>query len=144
MANPTMTVSDLPGLAAIAREAGLVFGVDATFASPAVCRPLEHGVDVVVHSATKYLGGHSDSTGGVAVGRPELMAKVKHDRVELGGIARARRGLPAAPRPRDPAAAGRPGLPHGDRRGRGRAGAPGGASGSSTRACRPTRRTSWP
>ncbi|MCW2779162.1 MAG: cystathionine gamma-synthase [Frankiales bacterium] len=85
MANPTMTVSDLPGLAAIAREAGLVFAVDATFASPAVCRPLEHGVDVVVHSATKYLGGHSDATGGVAVGRPELLARVKHDRVELGG-----------------------------------------------------------
>ncbi|MCW2606052.1 MAG: Cystathionine gamma-lyase [Frankiales bacterium] len=74
MANPTMTVSDLPGLAAIARDAGLVFAVDATFASPAVCRPLEHGVDVVVHSATKYLGGHSDATGGVAVGRPDLLA----------------------------------------------------------------------
>ncbi|MCU1691257.1 MAG: Cystathionine gamma-lyase [Frankiales bacterium] len=85
MANPTMTVSDLPGLAAIARDAGLLFAVDATFASPAVCRPLEHGVDVVVHSATKYLGGHSDATGGVAVGRPELIARVKRDRVELGG-----------------------------------------------------------
>lgn len=85
MANPTMTVSDLPGLAAIAREAGLVFAVDATFASPAVVRPLAHGVDVVVHSATKYLGGHSDATGGVAAGRPELLGRVRHDRVELGG-----------------------------------------------------------
>lgn len=85
LANPTMTVADLPGLAAIAREAGVPFVVDSTFASPAVCRPLEHGADIVVHSATKYLGGHSDATGGVAVGSPELMARVRHDRIELGG-----------------------------------------------------------
>jgi cystathionine beta-lyase/cystathionine gamma-synthase len=43
-------------------------------------------VDVVVHSATKYIGGHSDTTGGVAVGAPELMAKVRHDRIDLGGM----------------------------------------------------------
>jgi cystathionine beta-lyase/cystathionine gamma-synthase len=85
LANPTMTVADLPSLAAIAREAGATFVVDSTFASPAICRPLEHGVDVVVHSATKYLGGHSDVTGGVAVGAPELMARVRHDRIDLGG-----------------------------------------------------------
>jgi cystathionine gamma-synthase/O-acetylhomoserine (thiol)-lyase len=85
IANPTMTVADLPGLAAVAHEAGATFVVDSTFASPAVCRPLEHGADVVVHSATKYIGGHSDVTGGVAVGSPELMARVRHDRVDLGG-----------------------------------------------------------
>ena len=85
LANPTMTVADLPSLAAIAREAGATFVVDSTFASPAMCRPLEHGVDVVVHSATKYLGGHSDVTGGVAVGSPELMDRVRHDRIDLGG-----------------------------------------------------------
>jgi cystathionine gamma-synthase/O-acetylhomoserine (thiol)-lyase len=85
LANPTMTVADLPSLAAIARDADASFVVDSTFASPAVCRPLEHGVDVVVHSATKYLGGHSDVTGGVAVGSPELMDRVRHDRVDLGG-----------------------------------------------------------
>jgi cystathionine gamma-synthase/O-acetylhomoserine (thiol)-lyase len=85
LANPTMSVADLPALAAIAHEAGLTFVVDSTFASPAVCRPLEHGVDVVVHSATKYIGGHSDVTGGVAVGSPELMARVRHDRIDLGG-----------------------------------------------------------
>jgi uncharacterized integral membrane protein (TIGR00698 family) len=67
LSNPTMTVSDLPGLARIAREAGAALVVDSTFASPAVCRPLEFGADIVVHSATKYLGGHSDTTGGVAV-----------------------------------------------------------------------------
>lgn len=85
LANPTMSVADLPSLSAIAREAGATFVVDSTFASPAVCRPLEHGVDLVVHSATKYIGGHSDVVGGAVVGRPELMAKVRHDRVELGG-----------------------------------------------------------
>ncbi len=85
LANPTMTVADLPGLATIAREAGIPFGVDATFASPAICRPLEHGVDLVVHSATKYLGGHSDVTGGVVVGKPELVDRIRHARIDLGG-----------------------------------------------------------
>lgn len=85
LANPTISVADLPALSAISQEAGLTFVVDSTFASPAVCRPLEHGVDVVVHSATKYIGGHSDTTGGVAVGSPELMDRVRHDRIELGG-----------------------------------------------------------
>lgn len=85
LANPTMAVADLPALSALAREAGVPLVVDSTFASPVVCRPLEHGADVVVHSATKYLGGHSDATGGVAVGSPELMARVRRDRIDLGG-----------------------------------------------------------
>ncbi len=85
IANPTMTVADLPGLASVAREAGIAFVVDSTFASPAVCRPLEHGADLVVHSATKYLGGHSDATGGVVVGEPGLLARVRKDRIDLGG-----------------------------------------------------------
>ena len=85
MANPTMTVTDLPALAEVARRAGVPFVVDATLASPAMCRPLEHGVDLVVHSATKYLGGHSDVTGGVVVGRPELVDRVRAVRVDLGG-----------------------------------------------------------
>jgi cystathionine gamma-synthase/O-acetylhomoserine (thiol)-lyase len=84
LSNPTMTVSDLPGLARIAREAGAALVVDSTFASPAVCRPLEFGADVVVHSATKYLGGHSDTTGGIAVGAPDLMDRVRSARVDLG------------------------------------------------------------
>lgn len=84
LANPTMDVADVPTLATIAREVGAVLVVDSTFASPAVCRPLEHGADVVVHSATKYLGGHSDATGGVVVGRPELLARVRAARIDLG------------------------------------------------------------
>ena len=86
LANPTLSVADLPGLAAVAHEAGAKLVVDSTFTSPAVVRPLEHGVDVVVHSATKYIGGHSDSTGGVAVGAPELMARAREDRINLGGM----------------------------------------------------------
>jgi len=86
IANPSLTVADLPALADVAHGAGAVFCVDSTFASPVVCRPLEHGVDIVVHSATKYLGGHSDATGGVVVGPPELMARVRHDRIDLGGM----------------------------------------------------------
>ncbi|GAA0974930.1 MULTISPECIES: trans-sulfuration enzyme family protein [Nocardiopsidaceae] len=84
LSNPTMTVSDLPGLARIARGAGAALVVDSTFASPAVCRPLEHGADVVVHSATKYIGGHSDTTGGVAVASPELIGRIRSARIDLG------------------------------------------------------------
>ena len=85
LANPSMTVADLPGLAAIAQEAGVPLVVDATFASPVVCRPLEHGVDLVVHSATKYLGGHSDVTGGVVVGATALVDRVRVARIDFGG-----------------------------------------------------------
>ncbi|MBR8740511.1 PLP-dependent aspartate aminotransferase family protein [Nocardiopsis sp. MG754419] len=84
LSNPAMTVSDLPGLARISREAGAALVVDSTFASPAVCRPLEFGADVVVHSATKYLGGHSDTTGGVAVASPELIERIRSARIDLG------------------------------------------------------------
>ena len=84
LSNPTTTVSDLPGLAQIAHEVGAALVVDSTFASPAVCRPLEHGTDVVVHSATKYIGGHSDATGGVAVAVPELIDRIRAARVDLG------------------------------------------------------------
>ncbi len=85
LANPTMAVADLPALAQVARDAGITFVVDSTFASPAMCRPLEHGADIVVHSATKYLGGHSDVTGGVAVGAPDVLGRVRRTRIDLGG-----------------------------------------------------------
>jgi cystathionine gamma-synthase/O-acetylhomoserine (thiol)-lyase len=85
LANPTMTVADLPSLSTIARAAGIPLVVDATFASPVVCRPLEHGADLVVHSATKYFGGHSDVTGGVVVGGREQLAAIRAARLDLGG-----------------------------------------------------------
>src|SRR6266545_3199816 len=66
IANPTMTVADLPALAGLARAAGVPLVVDNTVASPYLCRPIEHGAAVVVHSATKYLGGHADVVGGLA------------------------------------------------------------------------------
>ncbi|MGV9598261.1 trans-sulfuration enzyme family protein [Streptosporangium sandarakinum] len=88
IANPVTQVADLPGMCAAAREAGLVSVVDNTFASPILCRPLEHGADVVVHSSTKYLSGHTDVLGGVAVfASDELYRKVWHFAVELGATA---------------------------------------------------------
>ena len=86
LANPTMAVADLPALAEAAHEAGALLVVDSTFATPVICRPLEHGADLVVHSATKYFGGHTDSTGGVVVGRPGLVGPVRTVRIHTGGI----------------------------------------------------------
>jgi cystathionine beta-lyase/cystathionine gamma-synthase len=65
ISNPMTAVSDIPGMAAVAKNAGVITVVDNTFASPMLCRPLEFGADIVVHSTTKYLNGHSDVTGGV-------------------------------------------------------------------------------
>ena len=84
LANPSMTVADLPALSEVAAAAGVTFVVDATFASPVVCRPLEHGADLVVHSATKYLGGHADATGGVVVGGTALVDPIRQVRVDTG------------------------------------------------------------
>ncbi|MGB8601092.1 MAG: cystathionine gamma-synthase [Rhizomicrobium sp.] len=65
--NPLLKLSDLTALAALAHKHGLIAVADNTFASPFVQRPLEHGFDVVVHSTTKYIGGHSDVVGGAAI-----------------------------------------------------------------------------
>jgi len=65
--NPLLKIVDLSAVAAGARKHGLISVCDNTFATPFVQRPLEYGIDIVVHSATKYLNGHSDSIGGVAV-----------------------------------------------------------------------------
>src|SRR5487761_1167865 len=85
IANPTTAVADLPALARRAGEAGALFVVDSTLAPPVVCRPLEHGADLVLHSATKYIGGHSDVTGGVVTGRPELTSRIRAVRIDTGG-----------------------------------------------------------
>ncbi len=65
--NPRMNVLDIAAVAAIAHEHNLPLVVDNTFASPYLCRPIEHGADIVVHSATKFIGGHGTSIGGVIV-----------------------------------------------------------------------------
>lgn len=67
IANPTTQVVDLPAYLSVGRELGLIGVVDNSFASPLLCRPIEFGADIVIHSSTKYLGGHSDVTGGIAV-----------------------------------------------------------------------------
>ncbi|WP_370025556.1 PLP-dependent aspartate aminotransferase family protein [Planotetraspora sp. GP83] len=88
IANPMTQVADLPGMSAAGREAGLVTVVDNTFASPILCRPIEHGADVVVHSATKYLSGHTDVLGGVAVfASSELHRRIWSYSLELGATA---------------------------------------------------------
>jgi cystathionine beta-lyase/cystathionine gamma-synthase len=75
--NPTLRLFDLRPVGLLAREKGIPLVVDATFATPVNLRPLEHGADVVVHSATKYLGGHSDLIGGVVVGPSALVGEVR-------------------------------------------------------------------
>ncbi|MFO1361293.1 MAG: O-acetylhomoserine aminocarboxypropyltransferase/cysteine synthase family protein [Burkholderiales bacterium] len=67
LGNPSINVVDIERVGAIAREAGVPFVVDNTVPSPYLCRPLEHGADIVVHSATKYIGGHGTTMGGVIV-----------------------------------------------------------------------------
>jgi methionine-gamma-lyase len=86
--NPTMELVDLAACAHIAHKSGATVVVDNTFATPVLQRPIEFGADVVVHSATKYLGGHGDVILGLAVGTEELMAEIRsHTRKDIGGIA---------------------------------------------------------
>ena len=72
ISNPLLKVVDIPRLAALCRARGTLLLVDNTFATSMLFRPLAHGVDVVIHSATKYIGGHGDALGGVVVARDEL------------------------------------------------------------------------
>ena len=65
--NPLMSITDIEACASVARDAGVLIGIDNTFATPALTRPLDLGIDIVMHSATKYLGGHSDALGGALV-----------------------------------------------------------------------------
>ncbi|NCZ30188.1 MAG: O-acetylhomoserine aminocarboxypropyltransferase/cysteine synthase, partial [Betaproteobacteria bacterium] len=67
LANPRLNVIDIEAIAAIARRHGIPLVIDNTLASPYLCQPLQHGADIVVHSATKYLGGHGTTMGGVVV-----------------------------------------------------------------------------
>jgi cystathionine beta-lyase/cystathionine gamma-synthase len=85
MTNPLLEVVDLPGVAAFCRERGLTSIVDNTCASPVNFRPVTHGFDLVVHSATKYLNGHSDIVAGVVAGKAALVQAAKHKVDHLGG-----------------------------------------------------------
>ena len=82
--NPSLDVADLDGLSAIAREHAVPLIVDATFTPPCILRPAEHGVDLIVHSATKYLGGHSDVVGGVVAGSARAIADIRLHAIDTG------------------------------------------------------------
>lgn len=84
--NPYLRVLDLPRLVAIARHHRVKTLIDATFATPYNIRPLQHGVDLIIHSATKYLGGHNDLLAGVIVGRPGIIAALRESQGVLGGV----------------------------------------------------------
>jgi cystathionine beta-lyase/cystathionine gamma-synthase len=83
--NPTLRIVDLERVARSAHSAGALCVVDATFATPALLSPIRLGCDLVVHSATKYLGGHSDLTAGAVAGRSTLVSRIAHRRRMLGG-----------------------------------------------------------
>jgi cystathionine gamma-synthase len=87
-ANPTWTVTDIAAAAEIAHKAGALLGVDSTVATPVLTRPIEHGADIVMHSATKYLNGHSDIIAGALVGARDdaHWAKLRAIRAQLGTI----------------------------------------------------------
>jgi O-acetylhomoserine (thiol)-lyase len=67
VANPSGEVADIAGLAEVAHAAGIPLVIDATLVTPYLCRPIEHGADIVIHSATKFLGGHGTTLGGVVI-----------------------------------------------------------------------------
>jgi cystathionine gamma-synthase len=86
-ANPLWTVTDIAATAELAHAAGAILAVDSTTATPVLTRPLEHGADLVMHSATKYLNGHSDLTAGTLTTRAdsELWQRVRKVRTQGGG-----------------------------------------------------------
>jgi len=83
--NPLVRITDVAEVAAIGKKAGVATVVDNTFATPFNQRPLELGADLVIHSATKYLGGHSDLTAGVMAGRRDLVEKARHGAAKFYG-----------------------------------------------------------
>lgn len=85
LTNPVLKVCDIPAMVEIGRKHGVMVIIDNTFASPWGCKPLNMGVDLVIHSTTKYLGGHSDIIGGAVVGSKELIAQIFMRKVHFGG-----------------------------------------------------------
>jgi len=87
ISNPVLKVCDLDAMSEIAKRHGLISVVDNTFASPWGCNPVKHGFDLVIHSGTKYLGGHSDLIAGFVAGKKDLVAKLFPKKVHFGGAA---------------------------------------------------------
>jgi cystathionine gamma-synthase len=84
--NPYLRVLDLSQMVGLAKRHNIITVIDSTFATPINLRPLEYGVDLVIHSATKYLGGHNDLLAGAVVGSSELLAQIEKARGILGGV----------------------------------------------------------
>ncbi len=84
--NPYLRVIDLDHVSEVARRHGIPTAIDSTFATPVNLRPLEHGIDLVIHSATKYLGGHNDLLAGVVVGARLQLEAIETLRGVLGGV----------------------------------------------------------
>ncbi len=84
LSNPHMWLADVPSLAEVAQEVSATLVVDNTFLSPAIFRPLEHGADIVLHSATKYLAGHGDTVCGVVAGGKALIDPIRYELDALG------------------------------------------------------------
>jgi cystathionine beta-lyase/cystathionine gamma-synthase len=84
ISNPGMTLTNLPPLAELLRTRGILLCVDNTFATPVLCRPLEHGADLVLHSVGKFLGGHHDLTAGIVVGPRDLISTLRRSAYLLG------------------------------------------------------------
>ena len=85
--NPLLSITDIAAVAELAHQRGAWLGVDSTFATPVLTRPLELGADIVMHSATKYLGGHSDLLGGALVVRdPELQERLAYLQNATGAV----------------------------------------------------------
>jgi len=84
--NPYLRVMDLSPMVEVAGQGDIITIIDSTFATPINLRPLEYDVDLVIHSATKYLGGHNDLLAGAVVGPSETLARIEHARGVLGGV----------------------------------------------------------
>ncbi len=84
--NPHLRVMDLEDLSELARQHGIITAIDSTFATPINMRPLELGLDLVIHSVTKYLAGHNDLLAGVVIGSRDSLAQIQEARGVLGGV----------------------------------------------------------
>ena len=101
--NPLLNIGDIEALASVAHDAGALLVVDNTFASPYLQQPLTLGADIVVHSTTKYCGGHSDVVGGALVVKDlDIAEKVAFHQNSIGAVAGPFDCLPHPPRPQDP------------------------------------------
>ena len=86
-ANPILKITDLQSISTLAKNHGICVAVDSTLATPIATRPTELGVDLVVHSLSKYIGGHGDALGGAVIGNESLIEKIRtNERVHVGGI----------------------------------------------------------